>query len=148
MERCPLPIIGGINGFAITGGFELALGCDVLIASTQGRFADTHARVGIMPGWGLSQKLSRAIGIYRAKELSLTGNYLTAEQAAAWGLVNRVVAPAELLPACHALAQDMRSCAPDVVRAYKRVIDAGFATTFSEGLRIGSHANRDHARTL
>jgi enoyl-CoA hydratase len=148
MARCPLPIIGGINGFAITGGFELALGCDVLIASTHARFADTHARVGIMPGWGLSQKLSRAIGIYRAKELSLTGNYLPAEQAAAWGLVNRVVEPAELLPACHALAQDMRSCAPDVVRAYKRVIDEGFATTFGEGLRIESVANHEHARSL
>src|SRR5262245_8747517 len=93
MARCPLPIIGAINGFAITGGFELALGCDVLIASTEARFADTHARVGILPGWGLSQKLSRTIGIYRAKELSLTGNYLSAERAAAWGLVNRVVAP-------------------------------------------------------
>ncbi len=72
----------------------------MLIASTEARFADTHARVGIMPGWGLSQKLSRAIGIYRAKELSLTGNYLAAEQAEAWGLVNRVVAPEALLPAC------------------------------------------------
>jgi enoyl-CoA hydratase len=74
MERCGAPIIGAINGFAITGGFELALACDVLIASTAARFADTHARVGIMPGWGLSQKLSRLIGIYRAKELSLTGS--------------------------------------------------------------------------
>jgi enoyl-CoA hydratase len=148
MARCPLPIIGGINGFAITGGFELALGCDVLIASTEARFADTHARVGILPGWGLSQKLSRAIGIARAKELSLTGNYLPAEQAAAWGLVNRVVAPADLLPACRALAQDMRSCPQDVVRAYKRVIDAGFAVTFGEGLRIEAQANREHARTL
>ena len=148
MARCPIPIIGAINGFAITGGFELALGCDVLIASTEARFADTHARVGIMPGWGLSQKLSRAIGISRAKELSLTGNYLLAEQAAAWGLVNRVVAPAELLPACRALAQDMRSCAPEVVRAYKRVIDEGFATTFGEGLRIEAAANREHAREL
>ncbi len=148
MGRCPIPIIGAINGFAITGGFELALGCDVLIASTEARFADTHARVGIMPGWGLSQKLSRAIGISRAKELSLTGNYLLAEQAAAWGLVNRVVAPAELLPACRALAQDMRSCAPEVVRAYKRVIDEGFATTFADGLRIEAVANREHARAL
>ena len=87
-------VIGAINGFAITGGFELALACDVLIASTAARFADTHARVGILPGWGLSQKLSRTIGIYRAKELSLSGNYLSAEQAADWGLVNRVVEPA------------------------------------------------------
>ena len=148
MVRCPIPIIGAINGFAITGGFELALGCDVLIASTEARFADTHARVGIMPGWGLSQKLSRAIGISRAKELSLTGNYLLAEQAAAWGLVNRVVAPADLLPVCRALAQDMRSCAPEVVRAYKRVIDEGFATTLGEGLRIEAAANREHARGL
>jgi enoyl-CoA hydratase len=148
MARCPLPIIGAINGFAITGGFELALGCDVLIASTEARFADTHARVGIMPGWGLSQKLSRAIGIYRAKELSLTGNYLSAEQAADWGLVNRVVSPGDLLPACRALAQDMRSCPQDVLRAYKRVIDDGFAATFADGLHLEAQANRAHARTL
>ena len=105
-------------------------------------------RVGILPGWGLSQKLSRAIGIYRAKELSLTGNYLAAEQAAAWGLVNRVVAPAELLPACRVLAADIRSAPQDVVRAYKRVIDEGFASTLAEGLRVEAQANRDHARTL
>ncbi len=148
IAACPLPVIGAVNGFAITGGFELALGCDVLIASSEARFADTHARVGILPGWGLSQKLSRAIGIYRAKELSLTGNYLSAEQAAAWGLVNRVVAPDELLPACRALAQDMRSCVPDVLRAYKGVIDRGFATTFGDGLRLEAEANRAHARTL
>jgi enoyl-CoA hydratase/carnithine racemase len=148
MARCPLPIIGAINGFAITGGFELALGCDILIASTEARFADTHARVGILPGWGLSQKLSRTIGIHRAKELSLTGNYLPADQAAAWGLVNRVVAPAELLPVCRALAADIRSAPQDVVRAYKRVIDSGYAETFTEGLRVEADANRAHARTL
>lgn len=148
MARCPLPIIGAINGFAITGGFELALGCDVLVASTEARFADTHARVGILPGWGLSQKLSRAIGIARAKELSLTGNYLPAAQAADWGLVNRVVAPDDLLPACRALAQDMRSCPQDLVRAYKRVIDEGFAVAFGEGLQIEARANREHARSL
>src|SRR5215475_12484947 len=148
MARCPIPIIGAINGFAITGGFELALGCDVLIASTEARFADTHARVGIMPGWGLSQKLSRAIGISRAKELSLTGNYVLAEQAAAWGLVNRVVAPDALLPTCEALARDMLSCVPDVLRRYKQVIDAGYAETFGRGLAIEAEASRDYARTL
>src|SRR6185369_7171591 len=134
LGRAPQPVIGAINGFAITGGFELALACDVLIASTEARFADTHARVGIMPGWGLSQKLSRTIGIYRAKELSLTGNYLSAAQAEAWGLVNRVVAPQELLPTCHALARDMLSCVPDVMRSYKKVIDDGYAETFARGL--------------
>jgi len=148
MAACAQPIIGAINGFAITGGFELALACDVLIASTEARFADTHARVGIMPGWGLSQKLSRAIGIVRAKELSLTGNYLSATQAEAWGLVNRVVAPAELLPACRALAADMRSCVPEVMRAYKRLIDDGFAATFGDGLRLESARSREHARAV
>ena len=139
------PIIGAINGFAITGGFEIVLACDILIASTVARFADTHARVGVMPGWGLSQKLSRAIGVYRAKELSLTGNYLSAEQAAAWGLVNRVVAPEELLPTCRALAKDILSCVPEIVRNIKRVIDEGYATTLTEGLNIETEAWRTNA---
>jgi enoyl-CoA hydratase len=148
MARCPQPIIGAINGFAVTGGFEIALACDVLICSAEARFADTHARVGVMPGWGLSQKLSRTIGIYRAKELSLTGNYLTAAQAAEWGLVNRVVQPDELLPTCRALARDMLSCDPTLMRAYKRVIDEGYAATFGDGLRLEREASRAHARTL
>jgi enoyl-CoA hydratase len=148
MARCPQPIIGAINGFAVTGGFEIALACDLLICSNEARFADTHARVGVMPGWGLSQKLSRTIGLYRAKELSLTGNYLTATQAAEWGLVNRVVQPDELLPTCRALARDMLSCDPALMRAYKRVIDEGYATTFAEGLRLENETSRAHARTL
>jgi enoyl-CoA hydratase len=142
------PIIGAINGFAITGGFELALACDVLVASTSARFADTHARVGVMPGWGLSQKLSRAIGIYRAKELSLTGNYLSAEQAEAWGLVNRVVTPDQLLPTCRQLARDMLSCVPGVMLAYKQVIDEGYATTLGDGLAVESKAARAQASGL
>jgi len=148
MAACDRPIIGAVNGFAITGGFELALACDVLVASTEARFADTHARVGILPGWGLSQRLSRAIGIYRAKELSLTGNYLSAEQAAEWGLVNRVVAPEDLLPTAETLAQDMLSCVPAVMRTYKRVIDDGFAATFHDGLALETAANREHSRAL
>jgi enoyl-CoA hydratase len=148
MARCAQPIIGAVNGFAVTGGFEIALACDLLVCSTAARFADTHARVGVMPGWGLSQKLSRTIGIYRAKELSLTGNYLTAEQADAWGLVNRVVAPEALLPTCRALARDMLSCDPTLMRAYKRVIDDGYAATFADGLRLENDASRAHARSL
>jgi len=142
------PIIGAINGFAITGGFELALACDVLIASTAAKFADTHARVGVMPGWGLSQKLPRIIGPYRTKELSLTGNFLIAEQAAAWGLVNRVVAPEEVLPTCRSLAKDMLSCVPEILRSMKRVIDEGFATTLSEGLEIEHEAWRVRVRQV
>ena len=140
------PVIGAINGVAITGGFELALACDVLIASSDARFADTHGRVGILPGWGLSQKLSRTIGIYRAKELSLTGNFLGAAQAAEWGLVNRVVAAQELLPACRKLAEDMLSLVPECLSGYKRLIDQGYAESFGEALktelRVSGAANK------
>ncbi len=139
VEQCRKPVIGAINGVAITGGFELALACDVLIASANARFADTHARVGIMPGWGLSQKLSRMIGIARAKELSLTGNFLDAENACAWGLVNRVVAPDDLIPAAMALAADMASADPGMIQAYKALIDEGYALSFGEGLACEHH---------
>ena len=148
IEGLAQPIIGAINGVAITGGFELALACDVLIASTNARFADTHARVGIMPGWGLSQKLPRLIGVYRAKELSLTGNFIDAEQAERWGLVNRVVAPEDLLPTCRRLADDMQTCVPEMVSSYKRVIDRGFAESLGEGRQIEAAANQEHSRSV
>lgn len=134
IEQCRKPVIGAINGVAITGGFEVALACDVLIASENARFADTHARVGVMPGWGLSQKLSRLIGISRAKELSLTGNFLDAQTACAWGLVNRVVPAADLLDAAKGLARDMASADPDMVQAYKALIDEGFALPFGAAM--------------
>lgn len=142
MEQAAKPIIGAINGVAITGGFELALACDMLVGSTAARFADTHARVGIMPGWGLSQKLSRLIGLYRAKELSLTGNFLDAETAERWGLLNRVVEPGALLDVCRSLAQDIRSCQQPMVAAYKQVIDRGFSVTLAEGRTLEREANR------
>ena len=138
------PIIAAVNGHAITGGFELALACDVLIASTRAIFGDTHARVGIVPGWGLSQKLPRLIGIGRAKELSFTGNFIDAEQAERWGLVNRVVEPEALLPTCRRLAEDMLSCDPPSLRRYKQMIDRGYDEAFGEGLRLESRQSREH----
>jgi len=101
------PIIGAVNGPAVTGGFELALGCDLLIASERARFADTHALVGIMPGWGLTIGLVQSVGARRARELSLTGNYLDAQTALTWGLVNHVVPHRELLDYCKELARAM-----------------------------------------
>ena len=136
IEVCRKPVIGAINGVAITGGFEVALACDVLVASTHARFADTHARVGIVPGWGLSQKLSRMIGISRAKELSFTGNFLSAEQAHAWGLVNHVVEPEELLPLARQLASDMAGIDPAFLATYKQLINDGYAASFGEGLAL------------
>lgn len=136
IELCRKPVIGAINGVAITGGFEVAIACDVLIASANARFADTHARVGIVPGWGLSQKLSRMIGISRAKELAFTGNFLDAQTALAWGLVNHVTAPADLLPLARKLAGDMAGIDPAFLASYKRLIDDGFAMSFGDGLAL------------
>jgi enoyl-CoA hydratase len=136
LAACAKPVIGAINGVAITGGFELALTCDILIASSNARFADTHARVGVTPGWGLSQRLSRVIGPYRAKELSLSGNFLDAQTALAWGLVNRVVEPAQLLPAAKALAADIASCDPDMIKRYKALIDDGFNLAFGAAMAL------------
>ncbi len=142
------PIIGAINGPAVAGGFELALMCDILYASTQARFADTHARVGFIPGGGLSQILPRIIGPGRAKEISFTGNYLSAEQAEKWGLVNRVLPPDELMPACRALAKDILSCVPEVIKGYKRLIDQGLNTTLAQGLCMETDAFLEHARQV
>jgi enoyl-CoA hydratase len=136
IELCRKPVIGAINGVAITGGFEVALACDVLIASENARFADTHARVGIMPGWGLSQKLSRIIGPSRAKELSLSGNFVDAATAERWGLVNRVVPANELVGVATALASDMASIETGFIQSYKKLIDDGYATSLSEGLLL------------
>lgn len=101
------PLIGAINGVAITGGFELALNCDFLIASEHAKFGDTHARVGVMPGWGLTVLLPQAIGVRRAREMSFTGNFLSAEEALQFGLVNHVVAHAELIPFTRRIAADI-----------------------------------------
>jgi enoyl-CoA hydratase len=148
IEECPKPVIGAINGVAITGGFEVALACDVLIASTNARFADTHARVGIMPGWGLSQRLSRTIGVYRAKELSLSGNFLDARTAYEWGLVNRVVEPEELMPAALKLAADMASIPVETLSLYKKIIDEGYDLPLGEGMALEQRLSSANNRTV
>jgi enoyl-CoA hydratase len=141
------PVIGAVNGFAITGGFEIALMCDFIIASTNARFADTHARVGVVPGWGLSQRLPRLIGINRAKELSLTGNFLDAETARDWGLVNRVVSDEALLPTCQQLAMDITSTEPVTRGEIRRIMDEGWHATLAEGMDIEKTANRAHDKS-
>jgi len=110
------PLIGAVNGVAITGGFELALNCDFLVASERAKFGDTHARVGVMPGWGLTVLLPQAIGIRRAREMSFTGNFMDAEDALRFGLVNHVVPHDELIPFTRQLAADIADNEPDGVR--------------------------------
>jgi enoyl-CoA hydratase len=148
IELCRKPVIGAINGVAITGGFEVALACDVLIASENARFADTHARVGIMPGWGLSQKLSRLIGLYRAKELSLTGNFLDAKTACDWGLVNRVVPADELLAAAKKLAADMATIPVETLSLYKSIIDEGYGLAFTDAMALENRRSTANNRAV
>lgn len=130
------PLIGAVNGVAVTGGLELALACDFLVASEHARFADTHARVGVMPGWGMSVLLPQAIGARRAREMSTTGNFVDAETALAWGLVNHVVPHDELLGFCRSLAADIVSNDQAAVRRLLKTYDEVLDTTPEEGWAI------------
>lgn len=142
MDTCGKPIIGAVNGVAITGGFEIALCCDMLIASETARFADTHARVEVIPGWGLSQRLQRLIGPMRAKELSLSGRFIDARTAYDWGLVNRVVPAAELMSTALELAAQIASASPEMIARYKSLIDRGGAMSLGDGMAL------EHAEAL
>jgi enoyl-CoA hydratase len=113
------PVIGAVNGVAITGGFELALNCDFLVASERAKFGDTHTRVGVMPGWGLTVLLPQAVGVRRAREMSYTGNFILADEALRLGLVNHVVAHDELIPFTRRLALDISGNDQDGVRQMK-----------------------------
>ncbi|MDP6025068.1 MAG: enoyl-CoA hydratase [Pseudomonadales bacterium] len=144
LRSLPQPVIGAVNGLAITGGFELLTSCDILIATPEAKFADTHARLGILAGWGLSQRLPRLIGINRAKELSLTGNYLSAELAYEWGLLNRIVPGEELLPTCIELANDMLSCVPSAMQKCKRLMDKGNDLSLGDAMALEIEMNRTH----
>jgi enoyl-CoA hydratase len=122
------PVIGAINGAAVTGGLELALYCDVLIASEQARFADTHARVGLLPTWGLSVRLPQKVGVGLARRMSLTGDYLSAADALRAGLVTEVVPHDQLLPTARQVAASIVGNNQSAVRAllasYHRIDDS------------------------
>jgi enoyl-CoA hydratase len=121
------PVIGAINGAAVTGGLEFALYCDILIASEKASFADTHARVGLLPTWGLSVRLPQKVGIGMARRMSLTGDYLSAGDALRAGLVTEVVPHDDLLPAARTIAASIVGNNQAAVRAlldsYHRIDD-------------------------
>jgi enoyl-CoA hydratase len=136
------PSIAAVNGFAITGGMEIAINCDILVGSTQARFADTHARVGIVPGWGMSQLLPRLVGPVRARYMSFTGNFIDAATAKEWGLLLDVLPPPDLLPYCRKLAQEIASCDRATLADVRCAINAGLATTLAEGLALEGQLSR------
>ncbi|KAI4334987.1 hypothetical protein L6164_013677 [Bauhinia variegata] len=143
MERCRKPIIGAIQGFAVTAGFEIALACDILIAAKGAKFIDTHARFGIFPSWGLSQKLSRIIGANKARELSLTAMPLSAEVAERLGFVNHVVEEGELQKKAREVAGAILKNNQDMVLRYKSVINDGLKLDLARALSL--EKERAHA---
>ncbi len=117
------PVIGAVNGPTVTGGLELALSCDFLIASERARFADTHARVGVMPGGGLTIRLPQLIGIDRARRMSFTGDFIDAETARDWGLVVEVVPHDALVARAQEIAATVAAIPSEYVREIRRGYD-------------------------
>ncbi|MCU1415640.1 MAG: enoyl-CoA hydratase [Microbacteriaceae bacterium] len=105
-----VPVIAAVDGVCMTGGLELALSCTFIIASNRARFADTHARASLLPSWGMTALLPRAIGTRRAMQMSLTGQFIDASTAKEWGLVNELTTADALLPRALALASDIAAC--------------------------------------
>lgn len=133
------PLIVAVNGVAATGGFELALMGDILVAGESARFMDTHCRVALAPGWGLSQKLARIVGPSRAMEAHLSSRPISAVEAAEWGLVSRWVADADLMQDVRSLAGQIAAADPATVCTYKRLVHEGLGGTLDSGLSLERH---------
>jgi enoyl-CoA hydratase len=136
------PIIGAINGPTVTGGLELAMCCDFLIASDRARFADTHARVGVMPGGGMTIRLPQLVGIDRARRMSLTGDYIDAGTARDWGLVVEVVPHESLLARAREVAATIASIPAEYVRELRRGYEEIGAMTGPEAYRAETKWSR------
>ncbi len=125
MERCPVPLIAAVNGIAFGGGCEVAMACDVRVGSTTARFGQPEINLGIIPGWGGTQRLPRLIGATRAMSMLLTGNPLDARTAFDWGLLTAVVEPGELMDTARTMAATIAGKAPLAVQATKRAVYEG-----------------------
>ena len=146
IERFSKPLLVAVNGPAITGGFEIVLACDIVLASESATFVDSHVKVGLTPGWGLSQRLSRRVGLHRAKEISLTARKVSAREAESWGLVNHVLPALELMPRARELAREIARWSPTAVREMKAIIDRGYGLPFGEAIAMeATEASRRNA---
>jgi len=136
MQRINKPVIAAVSGYAFGGGCELAMQCDLIVASETASFAQAEIRVGIMPGAGGTQRLARAIGPYRAMEMVLTGEPISAAEAFAHGLVNRVVPVERYFEEALELAEVIASRPPVAVRLAREALRHGVETTMREGLMV------------
>jgi enoyl-CoA hydratase len=136
IENCGKPVIACINGFALGGGCELALACTLRIASTNARLGQPEVKIGIIPGYGGTQRLPRLIGKGAALKMILTGEMINAAEALRLGLVDEVVAPDQLLPRAEQLAQTIAGMAPLAIRDSIRAVNAGYDLPLASGLEL------------
>ncbi|MGC8916657.1 MAG: enoyl-CoA hydratase/isomerase family protein [Thermoanaerobaculum sp.] len=134
MESAPKPVIAAVNGFALGGGMELAMACHLRVASEGAKFGQPEVKLGLIPGYGGTQRLPRLVGRGRALELLLTGKMIDATTALAWGLVNRVVPAGELREAAQSLAEEILAVAPTAVRWCLEAVRRGLDAPLSVGL--------------
>lgn len=136
IEDCPVPTIAAINGFALGGGFELAMSCDIMLASTKAKIGLPEVSLGLIPGYGGTQRLSRFVGKSIARRMALSGDIVSAVKAQEWGLFADVVEPEALLPTAIKLAQEIASRSPAAVALAKQAINQGFELEQSAGLEL------------
>jgi enoyl-CoA hydratase len=135
VEKLEKPVIAAVNGFCLGGGCEIAMGCDIIIASDKAKFGQTEINIGIIPGGGGTQRLPRLIGVCKAKELIYTGDIISAEEAFRLGLVNRVVPMDELMPAAKELAKKIATKSAAALKLAKTAISRGMRTNLESGLK-------------
>lgn len=136
IQDCPLPVIAAINGFALGGGCELALACDIRLAATTARLGQPEINLGLIPGFGGTQRLARLVGRGKAMQLILTGTMIPATEALRIGLVDAVHAPQELMPGAMALAQEIAAKAPIAVRYAKQALQRGLELPLPQGCAL------------
>ncbi|MGH7386612.1 MAG: enoyl-CoA hydratase/isomerase family protein [Candidatus Rokuibacteriota bacterium] len=147
IEALPVPVIAGVHGLALAGGLELVLVADLVVADEAARLGDQHANFGLVAGGGGSQRLPRLIGARRAKELMLLGGWLTAAQALAWGLVNRVVPAGTVGSAVEEMAAALAAGSRSANRAVKTLVARAFDTELAEGLELERQLVAEHMRS-
>jgi len=140
IAELPIPAIAAVNGFALGGGLEIAMACDFIYASTSARFGQPEINLGLIPGYGGTQRLPRIIGIGRAKELLLTGKMISAEEAYRLGIVNRILAPDALMGEAMNIAREMATKGKVALRAIKQAVNYGLNVDLASGLRIETDA--------
>jgi enoyl-CoA hydratase len=140
LEELPIPVIAAVNGFALGGGTELALACDLIIAAEKAKFGQPEINLGVIPGFGGTQRLARRIGLPRARELIYSGEMIDAETALRYGLVNKVVPSADLMTEAKQLANKLAAKPPIAIRQAKAAINAGIDMDLHNACRFENEA--------